>query len=496
MRLFPHLSTEKVNRRIAMSFVLAIVLISLGFALSLYSYSQSQKASQRFSHTIQVINALEDILSLAKDIETATRGYMLARQEIFLEPYKNARPKIYSQLEKLRHLVADSPLQLAATDTLKRLVEAKIDISDRQIDQNTQSTSQTQRAYLEVGKVRMDQLREYAAKMITREQKYMRQRDDDAIRSFRNTLLLILALSLVTFAVLIIAYSLLERELKHRAENEIQLRQYEAELHDKIQQLEVSNQELERFAFVASHDMQEPLRKIQAFGNLLVQHYPPQGGSDGPVYLNKVLTSADRMSKLIRDLLSFSRLKNQPDAFERISLGEVLDRALVDLELPIKTSNATITVGTMPTLDAVPSQLEQLLVNLISNALKYTKPGVPPMIGISAERVPGTAYPGLSANQWYYALSIADSGIGFDEKYVDRIFDVFQRLHAKAEYEGTGIGLAICKRVVAYHNGYITARSRIGIGTTFVIVLPENQVTVPTHFPNYLQPNQQHEEAL
>ncbi|WP_375446356.1 CHASE3 domain-containing protein [uncultured Fibrella sp.] len=459
-----------------MSFVLAILLISIGFALSAYSYIRSQKDSERIAHTFRVINTLEDVLSLAKDIETGTRGYLITHKTIFLEPCTSAASRVHPELRTLRALLDDNPAQQRSTDTLTRLINAKIAISTRQVRLSRRAPDSIRQAYLLIGKIRMDDIRAHAARMIAVEQDLMQQRRADAHRSFQNTLVLIFALSLLTFAVLLISYNLLDRELRRRAENETQLRQYEHELQGKIQQLEVSNQELERFAFVASHDMQEPLRKIQTFGDLLNQNYPSQVDSNGRLYLNKMLTSADRMSKLIRDLLSFSRLKNEPDAFQRISLGDVLDRVLMDLEVPIKKNSATINVGVMPVLDAVPSQLEQLLCNLISNALKYTKSGVSPIITISAKRVYGAAYPGLHVDQAYYELSITDNGIGFDEKYLDRIFDVFQRLHAKAEYEGTGIGLAICKRVVAYHQGYITARSREGLGTTFIIILPENQV--------------------
>lgn len=483
MRLFPYLPIEKVNRRIALSFTLAIMLISVGFALSFYSYSRSQRDSQRIAHTFKVINTLEDILSLAKDIETGARGYVISQEPIFLEPYYTAVPKIRPQLQQLRALLADNPQQQRATDTLAQLVTAKIAVSTRQIELKAGSAHSIRQAYLLVGKVRMDEIRLHAARMIATEQTLIKQRIADARQSFQNTLVIIFALSLLTFAVLLISYSLLDRELRQRAENETQLRQYETELQRKIRQLEVSNQELERFAFVASHDMQEPLRKIQTFGDLLDQQYPPQVDSNGRIYLNKMLTSADRMSKLIRDLLSFSQLKNQPDAFQRVSVSDVLDRVLLDLEVPVKSTGATITVGPLPTLDAVPSQLEQLLTNLISNALKYARPGVAPLITIHAEQVSGVAYPGLLASQTYYQLSVADNGIGFNERYLDRIFDVFQRLHAKAQYEGTGIGLAICKRVVAYHSGYITAHSQEGIGTTFIIVLPESQTSLAATRP-------------
>ncbi|MEZ0542786.1 sensor histidine kinase [Fibrella arboris] len=478
MRLFPALSPDRVNRRIALSFLLAIILISVGFALSFYSYIRTKQDNERLSHTFEVINTLEDILSLTKDIETGTRGYLITRKTIFLDPCLQALPKIHPELTRLRALVNDNPQQQRATDTLSRLIDAKIEISSRQIRLNPRAAESIRQSYLLVGKMRMDHIRQQAAKMIDREQAFMKLRSSNAHRSFQNTLVLIFALSLLTFAVLLISYNLLDRELHRRMVNELQLRQYENQLQGKIQQLEISNQELERFAFVASHDMQEPLRKIQTFGDLLNQHYAPMVESDGRLYLSKMLTSADRMSKLIRDLLTFSRLKNQPDAFQRVSVGDVLDRVLLDLEVPIRTSGASITIGPMPVLDAVPSQLDQLFNNLIGNALKYTKPDTVPVISISADRIDEEADPGVLTSQPYYQLTVTDNGIGFNEKYLDRIFDVFQRLHAKAQYEGTGIGLAICKRVVAYHHGSITARSQEGIGTTFIITLPEIQRTL------------------
>ncbi|NID08765.1 histidine kinase [Fibrella aestuarina] len=476
MLRLPRLSPERVNRRIAFSFVVAIILISVGFALSFYSYTRSQKANDRIAYTFRVINTLEDLFSIAKDIETGTRGYMVTHDSVFLEPRTAALLQVHPKLILFRKLVANNFQQQRAIDTLATLLDAEVDISTRQLQLSLYTPNSVVRAYLLTSKVRMDAIRRHVAVMIAREQAHMLNWSEDARKSFQNTLVLIFALSLLTFATLLISYNLLDRELRRRAENEAQLRQYEAELQAKIHQLEVSNQELERFAFVASHDMQEPLRKIQTFGDLLNQQYPPQVDSNGRLYLSKMLTSADRMSKLIRDLLNFSRLRNEPDAFEQVSVGDLLARVLVDLELPIKSSNATITVGTMPVLEAVPLQLEQLLSNLISNALKYSRPGVNPDITITAEIISGKTFPGLITDQTYYQLHVIDNGIGFDDKYLDRIFDVFQRLHTKGSYEGTGIGLAICKRVVAYHNGYITARSKEGVGTTFVIILPETQL--------------------
>ena len=480
MPLVPKLSPERVNRRIALGFALTLVLISVGFALSFFSYIRSQRDRELLANTFEVIQSLESVLSEAKDIENGARGYLLTRKETFLEPYDLGRAKLGPELKRLRGLLTDDPRQQQSTDVLTRLVNAKIEVATRQIQLSSRTPNSIRQAYLLTGKVRMDDIRRQVARMIAFQQTIIARRGEDARQSFQNTLFIVFALALLTFAALLISYNMLERELRRRAENETQLRAYEQQLRGKIQELEVSNQELERFAFVASHDMQEPLRKIQTFGDLLGQHYLPQADGLGRTYLDKMLTSADRMSKLIRDLLSFSRLKNQPAAFQRVALGEVIDRVLTDLELPISASGASVSVvGTLPVIDAVPSQMEQLFTNLIGNALKYMAPGTSPRVTVSARRVGGDAYPDLLPDQPYHELLIADNGIGFDEKYLDRIFDVFQRLHAKATYEGTGIGLAICKRVVGYHGGYITARSREGVGTTFVIVLPEKQANVP-----------------
>lgn len=477
MRLFPPFSTDKVNSRITLGFALATALISVGFALSFYSYSRSQQDGERITHTFLVINSLEDILSSTKDVETGTRGYLASYDTSFLQSAVLARPRIRPELRYLHNLTADNPAQQREVNKLATLIKAKLTLSNQQARLTSQSPDSVKKAALLLGKTIMDKVRQQTARMIQTEQILMKQRGSNARNSFRSTLLISFSLSILTFAVLLISYNLLSLELRRRAENESQLRDYETELQKKIEQLEVSNQELERFAFVASHDMQEPLRKIQTFGDLLNQHYPPD--TDGRKYIAKMLTSADRMSKLIRDLLTFSRLKNQPAPFQQVVLGDSIDRVLSDLELPIKTSGAIICVGPMPTIDAVPSQMDQLLTNLIGNAIKYVGPDVVPKITITAQPTSGETYPGLHAELPYFRLSVTDNGIGFDEKYLDRIFDVFQRLHAKGNYEGTGVGLAICKRVVTYHNGYITAKSKEGTGTTFMIVLPETQANVP-----------------
>ncbi|MBO0950361.1 PAS domain S-box protein [Fibrella forsythiae] len=236
-----------------------------------------------------------------------------------------------------------------------------------------------------------------------------------------------------------------------------------------------SNDNLQKFAYVASHDLQEPLRKIQAFGDLLKSSYSTSSGEE-LIYLERMQSAASRMSKLIRDLLDFSRLATQRDTSSTVSLQNVMEQVLTTLELVIAETAAEVTVAALPTIQGDELQLTQLFQNLISNALKFRRPSVIPQIRISAQtlnvsELPDTVKP-VQATSSYYRIEVADNGVGFDEKYKDRIFEVFQRLHGKNEFAGTGIGLAICERVVANHGGAITAQSQPGLGATFSVYLP------------------------
>ncbi|MFD2934026.1 PAS domain-containing protein [Spirosoma flavum] len=252
------------------------------------------------------------------------------------------------------------------------------------------------------------------------------------------------------------------------------------ELEESNQLFNRSNQNLEQFAYVASHDLQEPLRKIQQFGDLLKNQYADQLG-EGVNYLERMQTAASRMSTLIRDLLSFSRISTRQDAILSTSLTDVVHNVLNDLDLRIRETGAVVEVESLPRIQGDRSQLEQLFLNLLSNALKFRRTDefgvpVPPEIQISSQvtpvaDLPPSVQPTRTAKS-YHRIDVSDNGIGFDEKYVDRIFQVFQRLHGKSEFAGTGIGLAICEKVVANHGGAITASSQLGYGATFSIYLP------------------------
>jgi PAS domain S-box-containing protein len=242
-------------------------------------------------------------------------------------------------------------------------------------------------------------------------------------------------------------------------------------LNDKLSR---SNENLQHFAYVASHDLQEPLRKIQAFGGLLKSRFGDKLGS-GSEYLDRMQAAANRMSMLIEDLLTFSRV-SQKESFTTISLNEVVQTVLADLDLTIHQTQASVHVGELPVLVGDQLQFGQLFLNLISNALKFRSVGVVPEIKITAAKVGSSELDEnvkpAQISSTYYRIDVSDNGIGFDEKYTARIFQIFQRLHGKAEYPGTGIGLAICERVARNHGGAISARSRVGHGSVFSIYLP------------------------
>jgi len=256
-----------------------------------------------------------------------------------------------------------------------------------------------------------------------------------------------------------------------------QLKKIQLQLEALNQNLLRSNESLQEFAYIASHDLQEPLRKIQSFGDILKSNYADKLG-EGADYVERMQSAASRMGVLIRDLLNFSRISTYRKSNASVSLTRVIARVLDDLDLSIQETKAQIEVGDLPTVSGDESQLQQLFQNLISNALKFHKPAASPHIHIRAVQIPVAELPKsvkpVQRATTYYQIKVTDNGIGFDEQYLNRIFQAFQRLHTRSEYVGTGIGLAISEKVVKNHGGAITATSSPGAGSTFEIYFPAN----------------------
>ncbi len=255
-------------------------------------------------------------------------------------------------------------------------------------------------------------------------------------------------------------------------EQQVELRTNELMI--KNAELERTNHELQQFTWVVSHDLKEPLRKIQLLNDILKEKFF-KDNPEATSYLNRSIQSSARMSNLIKDLLAYSQL-SVPEVFQPTDLNVLLEELLADFDEVISQKKAIVEVGTLPTIDTVPTRIRQVFQNLISNALKFSKSDQPPHIQISAEQIETRAIDSNpSATGGFYRIIVRDNGIGFDEKFLSRIFIIFQRLHNRTAYEGTGIGLAIAKKNIDKHNGLISAHSRVNEGASFILVLPVHQ---------------------
>jgi PAS domain S-box-containing protein len=248
----------------------------------------------------------------------------------------------------------------------------------------------------------------------------------------------------------------------------------ETRVAERTLELELRNRELQEFSAIASHDLQEPLRKIQAFGGMLEQEMSESLTDSAQDYLSRMTGAAARMQELIKALLAYSRVATKANPFERVDLKHMVEKIVGDLDLSIDAKQPVVEVGDLPAIDADPVQMSQLLQNLMVNAIRYARKGEASVVKIS-----GRKFNPAGKKRTYCELRVQDNGIGFDMRYLDRIFLPFERLHGRAEYEGTGMGLAICRRIVERHGGKITAQSRPGEGATFIVTLPMRQTGEP-----------------
>jgi light-regulated signal transduction histidine kinase (bacteriophytochrome) len=256
-------------------------------------------------------------------------------------------------------------------------------------------------------------------------------------------------------------------DIRERKKSEEALRTY-------AEKLERSNRDLEDFAFVASHDLQEPLRKIRTFGTLVLEDHAGEVDEEGRDYLERMRSAAERMQHLIEALLRYSRVTTRGEPFEPVDLKEVVEEVVSDLEARVQETGALIETGDLPEIEADPSQMHQLLQNLISNALKFHGRG-PPVVRISGEVEASPVNNGGPPAGSTCRIFVEDNGTGFDPRHAERIFGPFQRLHGRDRFEGTGMGLAICRKIAERHHGDIVVESEPGKGSTFIVKLPCKQ---------------------
>jgi signal transduction histidine kinase len=483
-------------------FAAALVVLVVNAGVAHRNIESLAETNRQVAHTHEVQDALEETMSLLIDAETGERGFVITGDQRYLRPYDLALENFWSSFQRVATLVADNDEQGRHLSELHSLSEQLLDKLAKTVDLRRRGDIEAARGMVATdrGRQLMEEIRAKVREMKAGEDALLRVRDQDAANSFRTATMTNLIGAVLGSCMVVVAYYQFLREVRARdahaahlerkvAERTEALTKTNSELvaevaerqraEDKANafaaELERSNRELQQFASVASHDLQEPLRKIQAFGDRLKNKCAADLDDQGREYLERMHDSAGRMRTLINDLLTFSRVKTKARTYVEVDLRRVAEEVVGDLEGRLQQTDGRVVLGDLPTIVAEPMQMRQLFQNLIGNALKFHKPGEPPVVQVEgrirADAPSAAGDGGLGATGPRAEISVSDNGIGFEEKYLDRIFEVFQRLHGRNEYEGTGMGLAICRRIVELHGGRITARSRPGEGSTFVVTL-------------------------
>jgi signal transduction histidine kinase len=469
--------TVEQQIRWALGLVLAAILVIVG--ISYWNTVELTQSEQLVQHTQEVGKEIETLLVAVVDSETGARGFVITSSEAFLEPASRAERAVPAHIARLRELTADYAVQLQRIATLQGLITKRFDFNRRIVSiRRAQGLDATTSLVASgEGKVLTDGIRSVLADMRTEEESRLSERQQTAQSHAQAARYIGVVLVVLLLTAISAFFTVIRRDIAARARTMEALEHSENTLRAFAQQLERSNRDLQDFAMVASHDLQEPLRKIRMFGDRLKEECGATLPAHGRDYLERMQNAAARGQALIEGLLAYSRVTTKAQPPVPIALDAVAREVVGDLEGRITAVGGRVEIGRLPTIEADPLQMRQLLQNLIGNALKFHREGESALVRVEARRALGGEVPigEAGANGEMWTLSVADNGVGFDEKYLDRIFKLFQRLHERGVYDGAGMGLAICRKIVERHNGTITATSTPGRGATFLVTLPAKQ---------------------
>lgn len=437
---------------------LALFLLVLISFVTFYSVDQFENSSKLVEHTHLVIKQINQVASSVKDAESAQRGYLITGDEAFLQEHHDVVMNLPDEINKLRYLTKDNPDQKKSIDILEDLIDKRMRVLrlgiDMLADRGEISGDETISLVGGDGKQAMQQLRGHADYMIAMEDKLLGERARLVESKAASTKLWILFGNLVAIVLLLSALWLIMLEIKHRKIAQRSIEKTAA-------QLELTNKELESFSYSVSHDLRSPLRAIDGYSRMFEEDFADKLDDEGRRLLSVIRVSSKKMGQLIDDLLAFSRMGRKPVDTAKVDMNTLVDEVWFEVctssrtSLPLKKANLPAAWGDR-------ALLRQVLMNLLSNAVKYSSKKSEQLIEITAKQ---------SEHEVVY--SVRDNGVGFDMRFYNKLFGVFQRLHTENEFPGTGVGLAIAQRVIVRHGGRIWAESKPDEYTIFNFSIPK-----------------------
>jgi signal transduction histidine kinase len=455
---------------------LIIIAFSASFlvmaALSFYSMKQFETLilfSDQIDRTYQVINRLHILESTAKELEIKARGYIITRDSIYIHELQENIKKIDPAIISLKEIVAKDKKQSENVTNLRAAFRLRLQNIDEHLASLKNDSGHLSMALFEKGKHLKIECIRLIDKMKEEEEGHLRTRSlnqEFYQRLASNTIrYLLFIFCLVTAALFLVMIS----ELKKRLASQ-------EELQNKIIDVKRSHSELEQIAYASSHDLQEPLRKIQVFTDRFAWLRRHEMDEETSETIKRINAAAMRMQELIEDLANLTTLTKDKELKEPTDLNRILSSVLSDLSPRIGQKDATIYKEVLPEIKGHPNQLHVLFKSLLDNSLKFSREDVKPLISIRSDKVSGDELLEINdklAEKHFFRITIADNGIGFDNKFISKMFQIFQRLHnQQSGYEGKGVGLAICQRVMANHEGYIIAHGHPEVGATFKLFFP------------------------
>lgn len=449
---------------ISTAFILSLVIILYLSWLYYKSFTRSNNYISKVEHAYKVVLQISQLENNLKEAETNQRGFLLSGDSSFLQNYYRIRKEIMPVYDSLRRLTADNITQQNLLRRAGLLINERIET----FHQNLKPRSNTLVSSLRDGKIVTDSLRTVFGLLEREESNMVKARAsnkelyDSALPQYFG------AIFLFAFLIFVVSFVVIYKEFRSRTK-------YQKELELKINEINTYNSELEQIAFATSHDLQEPLRRIQTFSDRLTSRYSEQLNEEGKMIVSRIDYSARRMQGLIEDLMNFTNLVRNGEELENVNADELLNDVTEALDEKIKEKNAVIHIGQMPVITGYRNQLFLMFKSLLDNAIKFSKNGVAPVVTVQWVKttdeeldIPDKA-PG---RRMFIRISVRDNGIGFNDEFSQKMFLIFQRLHSGNEFEGKGVGLAIVERVMTNHNGYVRASGQLNQGAEFNLYFP------------------------